>query len=572
MKSIRLLFEVLARFGKLRAVALLLMLLVNSVLEGFGIATLLPLLFIAVGQDPAQQKSPVARIVAESIEKLGLPLDLTVLAFLAAGLLILREIVGFLIRTYAGFVIADVTTDFRRRMLELLSCADWRYFQNAMTGGLNISLLDFATRGAQSMETALQTATIGIRTIIYVILIILMSGPLAFYVFLVSLALFTPLFVLVRLTRKYSRKMADATSDLGAQFSDTYTSIKPIKAMGLEHVVQPLFHRYVNRLNRLMRKLALVSTGLQALQNLAAIILVFGILALALSWLKMSIVEISVMAGLMLSIAKGFTRFQNYLQKVAATEPFLTKLENLLEEMASACERKGGVPAPALNKGITFENVSFSYGGRPVLKQVDLFLPAQKISVIMGPSGVGKTTIIDLIIGLYSPQEGKILIDDIPLSEIDLQDWRKHIGYVPQELVLLSGSVRDNITLGQTLDEDRIWEALTLAGAADFVCNLPQGLDTEIGERGIKLSGGQRQRLSLARALVRQPRLLILDEVTSALDPKTEAALVDQVASLARAQNITVISITHTQAWKRVADYLIEMTPRGVRETVLSSS
>ena len=570
MKSIRLLFEVLARFGKLRAVALLLMLLVNSVLEGLGIATLLPLLFVAVGQDPAEQKSPVARIVAESIEKLGLPLDLPVLATLAAGLLILRELVGFLIRTYAGFVAADITTAFRRRMLELLSCADWSYFQNAMTGGLNVSLLQFTAAGARSMEIALQTATIGIRTAIYAVMIILLSGPLAFYVFLATVTLFAPLFILVRLTRKYSRKMADATTDLGSQFTDTYASIKPIKAMGLEHVVQPLFHRYVRRLNRLMHKLVLIGSGLQALQSLAAIILVFGILALALSWLKMSIVEIGVMAGLMLTIAKGFTRFQNNLQKVANTEPFLSRLESLLTEMAEACERKGGRPAPALKKGITFKNVCFSYPKKTVFRDLNLFLPARKISVIMGPSGVGKTTIIDLIIGLYSPQEGTILIDDVPLSEIDLQDWRKHIGYVPQELVLLAGSVRDNITLGQAIDDDQVWEALRLAGAANFVRTLPDGLNTEIGERGLKLSGGQRQRLSLARALVRKPRLLILDEVTSALDPQTEAALVDQVAHLVRERGITVVSVTHTQAWKRVADRLIEVTARGVRETVMS--
>ena len=180
-------------------------------------------------------------------------------------------------------------------------------------------------------------------------------------------------------------------------------------------------------------------------------------------------------------------------------------------------------------------------------------------TVFIGPSGAGKTTIVDLITRLYEPQAGRILVDGVSLTELDLHKWRSMIGYVPQELILLSGSVRDNITLGAAVDDETLMEALELAGAAGFVSDLPEGLDTDLGERGLKLSGGQRQRLSLARALVHRPRLLILDEVTSALDPETERKLVEQIGALAGRGGMTIIAITHTRAWLSAADRVFHL-------------
>jgi len=194
-------------------------------------------------------------------------------------------------------------------------------------------------------------------------------------------------------------------------------------------------------------------------------------------------------AGLMMSIVKTLSRAFRVLQRVAELEPYLWRVEALVKSAADAREDPGGTREPHLEKGIDFDHVTFSHPGKPVLKDVSFHVPAGRTTVFIGPSGAGKTTIVDLVTRLYEPQTGRILVDGVPLTELDLHKWRSMIGYVPQELILLSGSVRDNITLGATVDDETLMEALELAGAAGFVSDLPEGLDTDLGERGLKLSG-----------------------------------------------------------------------------------
>ena len=220
---------------------------------------------------------------------------------------------------------------------------------------------------------------------------------------------------------------------------------------------------------------------------------------------------------------------------------------DLINDIARISGTGGGARGekqPTLEVGTRFEKVTFSYPGQdsPVLRDLTPQFPARQLTVLTGPSGAGKSTVTDLLLGFQRPQEGRILIDGVPLEEIDLVAWRRMIGYVPQDLMLFTETIFANITLlNPELTEEMAIEALQAAGAWDFVKSLPEGIYTPVGERGGRFSGGQRQRISIARALVHKPKLLILDEVTSALDAATEESICRTMEELRR--DITIIAI-----------------------------
>lgn len=210
------------------------------------------------------------------------------------------------------------------------------------------------------------------------------------------------------------------------------------------------------------------------------------------------------------------------------------------------------------------EELSRYYGARPACVDVSFDLWPGEVMGVVGESGSGKTTIADLLLGLYGPDNGTVTIDGVDLRDLDITQWRSMIGYVAQEIILFNDTILANVSLGdQEIGEDRVRAALEAAGLGPLLAELPEGLETQIGERGFKLSGGQRQRLALARAMVHQPKLLILDEATSALDPATEAEICATVA--AQAGRTTVLAITHQPSWVERADRIYMVVDGKVR-------
>jgi ATP-binding cassette subfamily C protein len=204
-----------------------------------------------------------------------------------------------------------------------------------------------------------------------------------------------------------------------------------------------------------------------------------------------------------------------------------------------------------------------------VLKDVSLEIPAGRITTLIGESGSGKTTIADLLLGLFVVDSGQITLDGVALKDVDLKRWRGMVGYVPQEVLLFNSTIFDNIVLGDpAISEADVKRALEEAGALAFVNALPDGIHAPVGESGAMLSGGQRQRIALARALVHRPALLILDEATSALDPETEAEICQTVQR--QAGKLTVLAITHQPAWVTIADRVYRVVEGSVESADLA--
>jgi ATP-binding cassette subfamily C protein len=203
--------------------------------------------------------------------------------------------------------------------------------------------------------------------------------------------------------------------------------------------------------------------------------------------------------------------------------------------------------------------VSFAYPGRPVFDELSLTIPRGSFVALSGVSGAGKTTIVDLLVGLRQPGHGRIMIDDVSLSDVNMREWRRAVGYVPQEMLLFNDTIRHNVTLGdETIGEEQLERALRSAGAWEFVRERSQGWDTMVGNSGSQLSGGQRQRLAIARALVRSPKLLVLDEATTALDPESEAAICATLEQLRG--TVTIVAISHQPMLRDAADIVYHVS------------
>ncbi len=314
----------------------------------------------------------------------------------------------------------------------------------------------------------------------------------------------------------------------------------------------------------------------------------YGIMAksLTLNYLSMRLVQIVVMlAGTVLIVRGGLSigDFVAFLLLVSVFYRPLDKIGTMIEiyprglagfrryrellAMVPDVQDKPGAPdAPRFHGEIRFERVSFGYGSdRPVLKGLDLAIGAGETVAVVGPSGAGKTTLCALLPRFYDPDGGRITIDGTDIRDVTRQSLRRQIGIVEQNVFLFAGSIRDNVGYGRLgASADEIRAAIRRARLEEFVDSLPEGLDTEIGERGARLSGGQRQRIAIARIFLKNPPILILDEATSALDSETEQAIQRSLSDLAEGR--TTLVVAHRLATIRRADRIVVLSPEGVLE------
>ncbi len=280
-----------------------------------------------------------------------------------------------------------------------------------------------------------------------------------------------------------------------------------------------------------------------------------------------------VTAGDVVMLSAFLTTLTNSTTTLAGLAPVITKgLESVrsVGEVLQAPEledNEGKAELTALRGAVTFEGVGHAYDGddRPAVRDVTLDVAPGETIALVGASGAGKSTVLNLVIGFIRPTSGRLLVDGTDMNTLDLRTYRRFLSVVPQESILFDGTVRENVAYGMDdADEKAVRAALRDANALEFVERLPQGLDTLVGERGARLSGGQRQRLAIARALIRDPKVLVLDEATSALDTRSEALVQEALARLLRGR--TTFVVAHRLSTVRGADRIVVMADGAVQE------
>ncbi|CAG7619188.1 Multidrug resistance ABC transporter ATP-binding/permease protein BmrA [Paenibacillus solanacearum] len=380
-------------------------------------------------------------------------------------------------------------------------------------------------------------------------LMLLLTIPLA-------VAIFLPL---GRQMHRISKNVQNETAGLTAVLSRVLSEIRLVKASNAESREYEAGNAGIRSLFRFGLKEARVQALIMPIIGLILmllLVLVIGyggwrvstgsLTAGALTAFLLYLFQIVMPVG---QLTQFFTQWQKAL---GATEMIMTALQEEEEHPGSGAEIR------QLHQTIAIEGLSFGYKpDEPVLKDISFAMEPGKVTAIVGPSGSGKTTLFSLIERFYEPQRGAIRLGSTPIGEFSLRDWRSRIGYVSQESPLIAGTVRDNLCYGlnRTVSEEELDRAARMAYADHFIRELPQGYDTEVGERGMKLSGGQRQRLSIARAILRNPQWLMLDEATSSLDSKSEIVVQQALDNLMKGR--TTLVIAHRLATVVHADQIV---------------
>jgi len=538
-------------------------LVLASLAEGFGFASLLPALTILLG-DVGAEPTLVHELVYGTMAAVGLPPTLEVLLLLVLLGLIGKAALITLAMVRVGYASADVATRLRTTVVCGLLKARWSYFTRQPVGRFANAMSQDATSAGRAYMLAMMVMASILETIVSVALAVMVSWWLALAGLAIGGLILMILGPLVRVSKKAGRRQQRSTQEFVTLLSDTLVGMKPLKAMARQEQFLALLDKKTRALRRALRRQAVSENLMSQLRE--PIFVVFAVVGIYLAETQLEVPTsgLIVMAVLLYRTVAALGRVQRQLQNAVVFEASHRAVHQIIAETRKEQEEFTGSRTPTLTRGLALEQVSFAFGDKQVLDDVSLEIPTDRLTVLLGPSGVGKTTIVDLLLGLYQPQRGRILVDGVPLTEVDLRAWRGMVGYVPQELILLHDTVLANLTLADPeISEEEARAALETAGAWPFVESLSDGLMTTVGERGMQLSGGQRQRIALARALLVKPKLLILDEVTSALDPKTETEICDKVRALDGA--MTIVAITHRPAWVDVADRVYEIEAGGAR-------
>jgi ATP-binding cassette subfamily C protein len=537
-----------------RTAVMVILLVLSGLAEGFGIVALLPLLQTVL------QPESTGGVANEVLGRIGLRPTLGLVLTFITLMMGLKAALLWLAMRQVGYTAAHVATELRRRLIRALMLARWQHVSSQPTGHLTTAISNQANRSATAYSDACTSFADLVQALIYFVVVCFISPVAAILALVSGAGIFFIFGPFIRMTRKAGMEQTKTMKRLIARLTEILSGVKPIKAMGRENDVWPMLERETEAFQTAQRKVILAKGSIHTLFEPLGVAVVAVGLYFALTFDVLPLTELVVIAIVFYRTMNKASAVQQRYQNFVSNESAFWDVREQIEMAEAAKERaRPGEAEAKLTDRIELKDIHVSFDDKKVLHGIDATIPAHRLTTLTGPSGSGKTTLVDVALGLLLPDRGEVLIDGVPLTSLPTVAWRDRVGYVPQEVLLFHDTVRANVTLGRLgIDDDDVVRALKKAGAWEFVEMTDAGLDHVVGERGGKLSGGQRQRIALARALLRNPQLLILDEATSALDPTTEAGIISTMLDLR--ESVTILAISHQPALAEAADQVLNLS------------
>lgn len=571
MKYFRITRRIFAMLGlRLREGAFMVALLgLYAALEGFGIGLLLPVLqYLEAGGSGIPDGSVWPYLLAV-LEFVGLPISLGTLLLVAFVPILLRQLVYYVNTWYAAHVQNRAVSELMVRSFRAVANARMSYV-DAQDQGALISLVTGQTgRCGQALVQYLRLLSgVGI-IVVYAVLLAMLSWQLAGIAVLSMAGVSWGVRRILVATRAHGVEVTRASVELTSAVRERISALRLVKMRGQEEVEAERIGRLAAALRSAGTKIAVAAARVEVLVDPALMLAVFVIVYVGVSGFGLTLASLGLFMFILLRLNAKAKELNMGRQALAAAMPAFDYVERMLAEAEAVPTFRGGDRIfTGLTESIRFEKVTFAYDEAEgqVLDGVSFGIPKGSLTAIVGRSGAGKSTLVDMIPLLRVPDSGSITFDGIPATEFDVVSVRKRIGFLTQEPILLNDTVRNNLIYGLDgpVSDERIAAALEASYSTEFVAQLPAGLETSLGDRGVRFSGGQRQRLALARALLQNPDILILDEPTSALDSESEAYIQNALEALHG--ETTLVVIAHRLATVENADQIVVLNEGSIAE------
>lgn len=498
---------------------------------------------------------------------------------LIIGAFIFQALISSIGSFMLGYVGEEIVAKLRKQVWNKLITLKVQYYENTKTGETVSRLINDTTTVKMLVADQFPSFITSIISMLGALIILtIMDWRMMLMIFISVPIVMLVLMPVGRMMHKIAKKLQKETADFTGITSQTLSEIRLVKASNGETVEKEHGEDGIKKLFNIGVSEAKVQSVIGPMMILVMMSIFVGILTYgALRVADGSLSNGTLIAFLLYLVqiiapAAQFAQFFSQLQKTKGST------ERLSEILAMEAEDfTVGEAVDVTGKEIKVEDVSFAYDeAHPILKNISFVAKPNTVVAFAGPSGGGKSTIFSLLERFYEPQAGEMSIGNHNLKEVSLYSWRSQIGYVAQESAILSGTIRDNLGYGinKAFSDEELWHVLELAYARQFVSEMPHGLDTEVGERGVKLSGGQRQRLAIARAFLRDPKILMLDEATASLDSESEEMVQKALTNLMNGR--TTLIIAHRLSTIVHADKILfiehgEVTGEGTHQELVET-
>ena len=548
----------LDRKQKSQMVGIVVLMLIGGVLESLGIAMIAPVMQVVIDPKEVEESFILSSIYDFFNLTSTTQLAAIIMVSIILVFIIKNVFLYFMNVVQLRFVYTNQFATSRRMMINFMQ-RPYEYYLNADTTVIQRNITSDVNNLYALILSCLQLTS---EIIVFVCLVaILLSQDARMTLTIATLLVIVLLvikFVIKPVMVKAGKDNQDYYSGLYKWIYESVTGIKEIKVAAKENYFINGYADcgagYVNA----VQKYNLYNSTPRLLIETIAIAGMIGYMLFVMAQgtsLTSLLPQLTVLAAAAARLLPSANRINNYLTSIAYFEPFLDNVsENLQDEIhdesisynSEDYRTKSQIEKLPVSKSINLEDITYKYPNtdKYILDGADMEIPVGKSVGIVGTSGAGKTTIVDVLLGLLEPEKGRILADGVDVKT-NYKGWLKNVGYIPQTIFMTDSTIRKNVAFGvpeDEIDDAKVWQALSEAALDSFVKELPEGLDTEIGERGIRLSGGQRQRIGIARALFEDPEVLVLDEATSALDNDTEAAIMDSINRLHGKKTLVIIA------------------------------